>query len=93
MILGALVVLGCGRKGAESRTEDKKSYIIPRTTVDEVGIWMEEGRQITFVDARSDGAWEKRLLIVPGAFRISPTSPDEFPDNLPRRGTFVAYCT
>ncbi len=67
---------------------------IPRISVADVGARLARGERITFVDARSAGAYEAATEQLPGSVRIPPDADvAQLSRRLPRHGLVVAYCT
>jgi rhodanese-related sulfurtransferase len=67
---------------------------IPRISVEHVKAALERGEAVTFVDARSAGAYAKASEQLPGSIRIPPDADvAQFAGRLPRDGRIVAYCT
>ncbi len=62
-------------------------------TIDEVKSQFDAGLRVIFIDARTDEAWMKSPVQIPGSIRVSPDRPDEFTAVVPRYATIVTYCT
>lgn len=64
-----------------------------RITPDEVKRRLDSGEHITFLDARSDDAWRKAILQIPGSIRVPPDEVEHHLDEIPQGTLIVSYCT
>jgi hypothetical protein len=51
------------------------------------------GERVTFVDARSEQAWNAAHEQIPGSIRVSPDDVDRGAGAVPGGAMVVAYCT
>ncbi len=64
-----------------------------RISVDEVSRRLDAGERVTFLDSRSEAAWEAADEQIPGSIRVPPDEVMEYLDEIPREGLIVPYCT
>jgi hypothetical protein len=67
---------------------------IPRMSLQEVADHVRRGEQVVFLDARSQSAYEKGTVTIPGSIRVPPTETDDHLAGTPRGAAlYVACCT
>lgn len=91
-----LIMTGsCRRKARQEHAPSDRSFstMIPRVAVEEVRGWMDEGKKITFIDARSPASWDVATIKLPGAIRVPPEGFEPYLAKVKKSGIFVAYCT
>ncbi len=67
---------------------------VPRITPEGVKDFLDAGRKVLFIDARSAGAFAKASEQIPGSLRVPPGDAAAHLEQLGKTGaTLVAYCT
>ncbi len=91
-------------RGDPSRTALSRSAVVRRLqppidmeprriSAEEVKRRLDAGEAITFLDSRSDSAWQNATLQIPKSIRVPPNDVDSYLDDIPRDGLVVPYCT
>ena len=66
---------------------------VPRMALRTLKGKLDRGEPVTLIDARTDESWEGSDVMLPGALRIRLDDLESRLDEVPRKGTIVAYCT
>jgi 3-mercaptopyruvate sulfurtransferase SseA len=91
VLLGfAIVTMSLGACGKKPSTREVD---VPRITAKEVKDRLDKGQAITFVDARSESAWEEAVAKIPGAIRVPPDEAQKYISDVPKGNPVVVYCT
>jgi len=64
-----------------------------KVTVDEVGMRLRAGEDITILDSRSGDAWNKSDMKAGGAIRVPPDEAEQHIADIKRDSFVVIYCT
>ncbi len=64
-----------------------------RISAEEAKRRLDGGERISFLDSRSDAAWQDAAFQIPGSIRVPPDEIEAYVDEIPRDGLIVPYCT
>lgn len=64
-----------------------------RITKEDVISRTNSGEEITFIDVRNPGPWERTARKIKGAIRIALTELDRRIEDIPKNKPVVTYCT
>jgi rhodanese-related sulfurtransferase len=64
-----------------------------RVSKEELKRRLDAGEHVVFLDTRSDDAWTKADVQIPGSTRVPPDAVEQHLHKIPREGVIVTYCT
>ncbi len=64
-----------------------------KLTPDQVKAKLDAGERVTFLDDRSNKAWDASDVKISGSLRVPPDEVERYLGAIPREGTIVTYCT
>lgn len=65
-----------------------QSRLTPSEVIDD----LDRGKRITFIDARSQQAWDNSTTKIPGAIRVPPGELDRHVAEVPPEHELITYC-